>query len=665
MKLILAIFLITAITNGLLFGLVAIKKQKELRDPKYWSFLCGIFFLLLWELFNYVADTTPHYARALICARATIPAAFFMFWFFFVFSTHFPVRTRQHQRATFAYLGLISFFSILAMTNLVMRNVTMEYGIGLSHIDTSWLFAPIMVLYITIFCHGILILFRKYRTSDGIQKGQIRYTLVGWGLFLIGAIIVSGLIPLFFVNSALSKLGPLFSICMIGCTTYAILRHQFMDIRIVVQRSLIYLILFAIAVGVYSTGLGLLARLVHTLTDTDIVLSAGLTMILGISSFRSLERYFKKVTDPVFFKDSYHYADALHRLSKALHTNVSQTDIVAVSSLLLKSIFKTDQVEFLLSDQTLQEPTSAEIALSVPIIFENRQIGILTLGVKKSGDPYTPDDRQLLETFAYQAAISLEKGRLYEKVEEYSLHLEQLVSERTAEIKKLREDDRQAMVDISHNLQTPLAIVKGELETLATTSSHPEKINAVKKSILRISDFIRQLLRLSKLDHSAFDVDLKPANLSALVTDQVEYFEVMAEAEEITMGTFIAPDVMIFGNKRLLEELLTNLVSNSIKYRHENRSSTIRISLLKDQDQARLVVEDNGRGIPAQDLPDIFSRFYRGSRELNTPGTGLGLAICQKIVERHGGSIFVESVEDEQTTVTITFPLPNPNHDVG
>jgi signal transduction histidine kinase len=130
----------------------------------------------------------------------------------------------------------------------------------------------------------------------------------------------------------------------------------------------------------------------------------------------------------------------------------------------------------------------------------------------------------------------------------------------------------------------------------------------------------------------------------------------MALEKGVKILSHISGKVRIMGNKRLLEELLTNLVVNAVAYRRVEVESTVTISLKGDEKDVQIIVEDNGLGISSEDVPEIFSRFYSGSRKSNTGGTGLGLAICKKISEKHGGTISVTSSVGEGTTFTITIP---------
>ena len=445
---------------------------------------------------------------------------------------------------------------------------------------------------------------------------------------------------------------------MIAVMSYAIIRHKLMDIRVVAQRSLVYVLLLLITVNLYVFGLQFLGHFLNEISDATVIITAGSIMIIGIIFWMPLKRWLEKVTDPIFFKDPYDYADALQNLSRILRTSVIQTDIISASSMTLKKIFKTPHADFRFASDTKTAVPSEHAAISLPIVFEDRQIAVLELGHKRSGDSYTTRDMQLLQTFSFQAATALEKARLYEQVQEYNSRLEKLVEKRTGEIQKLQEEQKQMMIDISHNLQTPLAVIRGELELLEEAGVKPDKMEIVSTSLDRVSSFIRQLLRLAKLDSSSFIVERMPINLSEIVRAQADYFEVMAEEKNVAIHYDAPETALVLGNKRMLEELLTNLVVNAIKYRSPDRNGTVRISLTTESGMAKLEIEDNGMGIPQNEMQELFTRFYRTTRTRGVlPGSGLGLAIAKSIVDKHEGTISVESSVDECTLFTVRIPL--------
>ena len=521
-------------------------------------------------------------------------------------------------------------------------------------------FAAICVGYVFL---GLVLFMRTYRKTTGLARQQMYYLLLGLGIFILCAITFDVVMPAFGIFQ-LNFLGPICSIVLTAFSAYAIIRHRLMDIRVVIQRGLIYTILLGIIICIYVAGLQLLGYFLHEVTKIGSIISAAATMILGIFFIRPLENYFRKVTDHIFFKDTYNYAEAMHALSGILYTSLSEKDIIDHTRAILEKIFKTDTVVFVLDPEAVSTISDADKetgfeTLSHPIVFDDNAIGTLHLGKKRSGDIYTKQDLQLVSTFAFQAAISLGKAKLHDRVREYSTHLEELVEERTAKIQKLQEEQKEAMIDISHNLQTPLAIIRGELELLGKDQpEESDNMHAVRKSIDRVSGFIRQLLRIARLEHSLDKVDMERLDLSALLREQADYFEVMAEEKVAHITTKITDGIFVRGNKRLLDELFINIVANALIYRSPDRSPRVRITLDRKEGSSVATIGDNGAGINAEDLARIFDRFYRTSREANCPqGTGLGLAIAKEIVERHHGSIGVESLLGRGTTFTIVLPV--------
>jgi signal transduction histidine kinase len=187
-----------------------------------------------------------------------------------------------------------------------------------------------------------------------------------------------------------------------------------------------------------------------------------------------------------------------------------------------------------------------------------------------------------------------------------------------------------------------------------------EKINVFEKSIDRISEFIYNLLKLAKLETSEGDFKKDKINLSKTLNELIEYFSVLAQEQNINIKSRIEPGTIIMGQKDKLEELVTNLVSNSFKYMPESGKREVVIKLIKAGGKARLIIEDTGIGISKKDLPNIFKRFYRIKKDNhNIQGTGLGLAICKKIIEKHNGIIKAESEPGKGAKFTINFPLYN------
>jgi signal transduction histidine kinase len=632
---------------------------------------------------------------------------------FAFFARVFPESAHPSKRFWFSLIPLLFLATILPF-NLVMKDVLVSNSGTLEPINGPLfpLFAVIEIAYII---YAIILFVRHYKKTTPIQRQRIAYFFFGISIFLIVNIFVSIILPAFDIFH-LNIIGPLSSIVLVGSTAYAILRHQLMDIRIIIQRSLIYTVVFSITLGIYISISTLLARIFTVTADASAIWSGVITLIIGFLGMTHLEALFKKITDRWFFKDTYNYSDALHTLSDILNTNVQFNSIVYESIIALRKIFKVTHVEYYVFEDNLcfseqgktklditfpkeylteriknaqvmvmselaemihnsrtpenwnhhiyrfiqKEATARNIAVTAPVVLDTKMIGVIGVGEKLSGDAFTTEDIMLLKTFASQAAVALEKARLYTKVETHAKELEQKVHERTYEIQKLQKSQEQMIVDISHNLQTPLTILKGELEKLRRTNTlNSEDFKKLEDSISRVSNFIYRLLQLSKAGASKKHIKF---NLSNLIANSVEYFTTVAEDQNINLVSTIEDNIHLFGDPQHIEEVLTNLVSNAIKYRRTDTPTTITINLSIDQDVGNIHVsiQDNGKGIAQKDLGNIFNRFYRACNSgdlADLKGTGLGLAISKKIIEKYNGSILVDSKLGFGTTFTIVIPL--------
>lgn len=714
MNLDLFILISSAVINLLLLLTVLIKRKNNLKNPINTTFILSVLFVLAWFLFNYLADSSTDISKALLWTRLTVPSSLLALWFILWFSYAFPVKTKNFSRKITIYFLLVVIFSVLATTDHIFKNVRLDKDIGVSDINAG-IFYPVMIgLYLLLAGNVFYNFYAKYKKLKGVFRTQIKYVLAGWFVFLLGAFVVSLILPYIFSNAKWSKFGPLFSITMVGFTTYAIVRHQLMDIRVVIQRGAIYSTLLALIVGFYLAAIFVLETIFRKATNISVLISAGLTAVIGIFGVPYLERYFRRLTDEVFFKGRYEYPEAAYMLSEILNRNLELDALSIKATQALKQIFRVGKVSLLLIPQnvflseegewqtvskhysrefiselernpevllcseitrdqvnTIAGNERREIPLEiqklhekcgteviVPLALEHRLVGILTMGKKLSGDSYTDDDVKLLKTFSCQAAVALEKAELYKRVQDYSRELEARVKQRTAEIQRLQEEQRQMMVDLSHGLQTPLTVIKGNLDFLKNQMPANKRIDALHDATDKVSEFIYDLLKLAKLESSQEDFKKEPVDFSKLLRDIVEYVGVITQEKQIEVVSHIEPSLKMYGQKDKLEELVANLISNAVKYTPDG--GKIYIDLKKiDGIIVELAIRDTGIGIDKEDLPHIFERFYkiRNQDREHVRGTGLGLAICKRIVEKHGGTIEARSEFGKGTTVIVRFPL--------
>ncbi|MCB0265875.1 MAG: HAMP domain-containing sensor histidine kinase [Calditrichia bacterium] len=226
-----------------------------------------------------------------------------------------------------------------------------------------------------------------------------------------------------------------------------------------------------------------------------------------------------------------------------------------------------------------------------------------------------------------------------------------------AELKKTDQLRRDLIANVSHDLRSPLASIKGYIETLQIKEAQldPEERQKYLNILLNVTGSlnqqVEQLFELSRLDAMQVQPELEPFALGDLVQDVIMKFNVTAEKKGIRLRADVPgglPQVM--ADIGLIERALSNLIDNAIRYTPEN--GTVKIEVVKAKNHLRVEVSDTGVGIDEQDLPLIFDRFYRveKSRARSTGGAGLGLAITKKIIELHNSAIRVSSQRNVGTT---------------
>jgi len=228
------------------------------------------------------------------------------------------------------------------------------------------------------------------------------------------------------------------------------------------------------------------------------------------------------------------------------------------------------------------------------------------------------------------------------------------------ELEAADERRRQLTADVAHELRTPLHVIQGNLEGILDDVYQPttEHVEATLEETRFLARLVEDLRTLSLAEAGQLPLALEEVDPAELVTDVATTFSGPAQVAGIGLRTEVAeglPSLTV--DPQRLEQVLTNLAGNAL--RHTSRGGTITLGAQPIDGGVRLVVRDTGVGIPPEDRPHVFDRFWRGDRSrshADGAGAGLGLAIARQLVEAHGGRISVESVVGQGSTFTVDLP---------
>jgi two-component system sensor histidine kinase SenX3 len=235
-----------------------------------------------------------------------------------------------------------------------------------------------------------------------------------------------------------------------------------------------------------------------------------------------------------------------------------------------------------------------------------------------------------------------------------------LLDDRT-EARRLEEVRRDFVVNVSHELKTPVGGLSLLAEAVADAKDDPEAVERFAQRMqveaARLGQLVKEIVDLSRLQVADALHEPRLVDIGAAVHEALERSRVVAEAGQIELVEAAEPDQKVFGDEELLVTAVRNLVGNAIA--HSDPGTKVAVGVRRNGDTVEISVADQGHGIPAAELDRIFERFYRvdTARSRSTGGTGLGLAIVKHVASNHGGSVSVWSEEGLGSTFTLRIPL--------
>jgi signal transduction histidine kinase len=336
---------------------------------------------------------------------------------------------------------------------------------------------------------------------------------------------------------------------------------------------------------------------------------------------------------------------------------------------LYASLFRTSG--FLLVGLGMALVASLFVARRVVRPLETLRNGVERIG---SGDM---NSRLELKTGDEIEVLAEEFNRMTENLREAYSGLEKKVEERTHELglanERLKELDQMKsdfVSHVSHELRTPLTAIKGAVDLMLRgvagplTDKQAHFLTRVRSNTQHLAGLINDLLDLSKIESGRIEVKSSRVSLSGLVHEVVEALRPVAAEKVIALeATLREPSILVWADRDKINQVLTNLIGNAIKFTPVQGRVTVSTSR-NGEESIQVSVSDSGPGVPPDEKEKIFAKFYQIAEVNgeNSKGTGLGLAISKALVELHGGKIWVESEPNSGSTFCFTLPLSAPQN---
>jgi len=660
--------LIIAALNLVIAGYVLAKHPKSIVHRAFFLFAAGIG---LWAgSFACLLLT-----RDFSFADAVLVSGDIMIAGLFLLCVTFPDQKKLHP-SVLALLAPLAVAAAITPTKAFIAGVHFVDGANPQPVNGPFfpLLAAVILAYIIFSAYSF---FRRYRDLRGIARVRMRYFMFGAGLFLASMFVFDLLLP-GFGFARLNALGPLSSLLFTSLTGYAIVRYRFMDVRVIIRRGILYACAVAL-IGIAFFGLYFFLQIFIKNDQLDEFVDV-CAAAFGAFAFPGFKRAFERTTNPVFFRGGYDYADAVGELSAALRATLDlRTLMNSIHSFLGRTI-RPARVIFAFEGEeeavvvygvqayaemkrlkegcamlmktaprisaqpiVIQEVADAAesdmhrnfaalgvklgIAAIIPLYAKGGTHSFLFVGEKLSDDILRPDDIRLLNVIADQAGMAIENGRLYEKIRLSNEDLERRVIEKTEKLRAMYDMQSRFLADISHELQTPVAIMQGNLEIIERGAGRERAtaIRVARETLSGMAGLVNNLLEVARLNFSKNKLHKSQLSVARLLQEVSDDCFVLAVNKGITLG-IRSERLLIFGERRKLKEVLFNLINNALQ--HTPAGGHIALAAAQDGVHAAISISDTGTGIPAEDLEKIFDRFYRIKGETSR-GSGLGLHICR------------------------------------
>ncbi|PIU01470.1 hypothetical protein COT68_03035 [bacterium (Candidatus Torokbacteria) CG09_land_8_20_14_0_10_42_11] len=701
------IFFIIVLLAHLILGNLAFFKNRQSKTNKIFSLL--VLFIVIWMIASYLENELASIKLSSLALKVDFAAGAIIFYFFVLFCFTFQEVHILKNRIIPFFLGIPvillvigSFLNLIAVNPKIVKQ-TITYDLG----PFFYIYVIYMFFYMLLGCTDLIVKAKKF---NGIKRAQTVYVLLGLAISSSVALVFNLFLQRF-LPAEIFRFGNYALIFFVAFTTYAILKHRFLDIRIVIKQSIVYgLTLGSVIILTVSSVLGV--AYFAKINVNYWTLTFGL--ILGTLLFDPIKRSFQSFANKYLFTSLYNYQATIRALSQELTTTIDFEKIISYLNQIMQETMHVEKMAVLVRDQNnahynahkifgfvkkeaafwpifslvtehleknqaliVQEEMDAEnalakkmkqngLAIALPLSRGKKLIGVIILGDKISADSYSKQDIELLEVLANQASVAIENALLYKEVRDFTLHLKEKVAEQTEDIKKLYAVKNDFLHIVSHQLRTPLSALNGlvslwtDKDYEAQTKEEKDKIKErVKISCDRLSNVTNRMLDTLNFEKGRIILKFEKIDLGKTIQETVEMLKPNFEKRGLYLKfTPLEKSFFINADPKYLSQVFQNLIDNAEKY---TRQGGLTIQIRKSLKEAKIIFKDTGMGLePEEKKYALHEKFFRGrgAKEQYTGGTGLGLYLVKQIIDGHHGKIEVASAgRDQGTEFIVTLPV--------
>lgn len=663
---------ITAVIAVLFYciGIFVFFSKAEFTPARIFSWTCiliGTTLLIFWRNYPYNGHIAEYGLSAFYLLLYALVPGFILY-----FACTFP------HKAAFLKQGYHAAASIFIPGITIAILLEIKYATFLSSLSlqdfTDYLetYNVYRAYFIASLVVTILTLARSYRHAATLNdKRKIQWIL--WAIIL-------GMSPFLFLWTLLLALGinpvlsefinyPFMLIVPVGIAI-SIVRYQAFDIRVIINKSIVYTFLTAFILITYL-GITFLTSLAtqsaRPQPNNIITILFTLTVALFLMPLR--ERI-QKFVDKAFFRAKYNYRVMRENFSTMLSQTCNSETLMDITLEKIIFLFQVDKILLMIPDPVTKKPLihrqigfskkeqqfiqmdttgraspyKTGVYVTIPMFLDKNLTGLLLLGKKMSGLPYTEEDIHNIVPFLRDSLIALDRLRFQQ-----AMIMEHAENKRLLEISSMKSE---FIRHVSHELRTPLAAIDWSVSNLLRGIPEPVSpkvytyLENVKESSIHLKRMIEDLLDITKIEAGKIEIAPRPLILLNEINYVLNMLTPVLTANNINARLDIEPGIMITADKTCLHRILINLIDNGIKFSRD--SSCIDISASAGSNKpVKTCITNYGHTIPRDRINTVFDKFAQieNTRE-KQEGLGLGLYITKILIELHKGSISVFSQED-------------------